>query len=96
MDAPTSSFPRHAIHSSSPPPGGADGDKDEEGEGEKGKKGRRAIPKIDETRLLGKDGLPALVRQVKTFKPRGKGARGSPLFIYDLCFAIHVSSSKQI
>ncbi len=40
VDAPTSSFPRHAIHSSSPPPGGADGDKDEEGEEREGQEGQ--------------------------------------------------------
>ncbi|KLO14697.1 Swi3-domain-containing protein, partial [Schizopora paradoxa] len=70
---PSSSYPQHAVRSSSPPPAGADGDKDGDDEDEPGKKGRRKIAKIDENRLLGKDGFPALVKQVKSFKPRGKG-----------------------
>ena len=36
-------------------------------------KERKPLPKLDHSRLLGKDGLPALVAQSKTFKPKGKG-----------------------
>ena len=71
--APSSSYPQHAVRSSSPPPAGADGDKDGDDEDEVGKKGRRKIARIDENRLLGKDGFPVLIKQVRSFKPRGKG-----------------------
>ncbi|KAI5117657.1 hypothetical protein M0805_008887 [Coniferiporia weirii] len=76
-EAPASSFPRYAVQSSSPP---------REGFGEEGKTGafgarkgddatkeKRPIAKLDETRILSRDGLPALVQLCKDFKPRGKG-----------------------
>jgi len=45
-----------------------------DGEGEDGeKKKRKPIPKLDEARLLGKNGLPQLVKDTKNFKPMGKG-----------------------
>ncbi|KAI0670345.1 replication fork protection component Swi3-domain-containing protein [Trametes maxima] len=71
--------PHHILPSSSPPrdfgeeKGGAKGK-----EGEKkskdvapGRKKKRAI--LDEGRLMGTDGFPALVKQAKEFKPKGKG-----------------------
>ncbi|EED80138.1 predicted protein [Postia placenta Mad-698-R] len=36
-------------------------------------KKRKPLPKLDEARLLGPDGFPALVKQTKNFKPKGKG-----------------------
>lgn len=74
-EAPSSSFTKYAVQSSSPPPEGA-GDKAEGTAGKKGKNGEKEkMPraKLDETRLLGKDGLPALVQLAKDFKPKGKG-----------------------
>ena len=49
---------------------GLDGDGDGE---EDGKKKRKPLPKLDETRLLGKDGFPQLLKDTKNFKPKGKG-----------------------
>ena len=34
---------------------------------------RRPIARLDETRLLGPEGFPLLVKRAKTFKPKGKG-----------------------
>ncbi|KAG8743315.1 hypothetical protein FRC12_015083 [Ceratobasidium sp. 428] len=42
-------------------------------------KTKRVIPKLDETRLLDRDGLPALVRQVKELNIKGKGHEMSDL-----------------
>ncbi|CCM04622.1 uncharacterized protein FIBRA_06806 [Fibroporia radiculosa] len=47
---------------------------DGESKEEKGaKEKRKPLPKLDEARLLGPDGFPTLVKQVKNFKPKGKG-----------------------
>ncbi|QRV99984.1 chromosome segregation in meiosis protein 3 [Ceratobasidium sp. AG-Ba] len=56
----------------------------DEGEGnsktkEKPAKPKRVIPKLDENRLLERDGLRALVRQSKDFKIKGKGHELSDL-----------------
>lgn len=70
--------PHQVLPSSSPPRDsedaaarwGGDGSKDKEGDGEK----KRKVPlKMDETRLLGPDGFPALIKQTKGFKSKGKG-----------------------
>lgn len=53
------------------------GSKKKDGEGLEGNK-RRKIAKLDEARLLGSDGLPALIKQAKDFKPRGKGHEVRP------------------
>ena len=54
--------------------GGVLGGLDGEGDGEDdGKKKRKPLPKLDETRLLGKDGFPQLLKDTKNFKPKGKG-----------------------
>lgn len=54
---------------------GKEGEKSKTGkddkDGEKAK--RKLLPKLDEARLLGPDGFPALLKQAKEFKPRGKG-----------------------
>ena len=50
--------------------GGLDGDGDGEDDG---KKKRKPLPKLDETRLLGKDGFPQLLKDTKNFKHKGKG-----------------------
>lgn len=47
---------------------GIDGDGEEEG-----KKKRKPVPRLDEMRLLGKDGFPQLLKDTKNFKPKGKG-----------------------
>jgi replication fork protection complex subunit Csm3/Swi3 len=47
---------------------GLDGDGDGEDDG---KKKRKPLPKLDETRLLGKDGFPQLLKDTKNFKPKG-------------------------
>lgn len=77
-DAPPSSFPQYKVASSSPvrpgadalgPLGGSKGGKnDDDGAGKK-----RPVVKLDEDRLLGRDGLPALVQLCRGFTPRGKG-----------------------
>jgi hypothetical protein len=54
---------------SSGPLDGIDGG-DENGDG---KKKRKPIAKLDEARLLGKNGLPQLIKDTKNFKPKGKG-----------------------
>ena len=77
-EAPSSSLPQYAVQSSSPPRDGLDGDgkngpfasRTKDGSGANKK---RQVPKLDEERLLGKDGLPALVQSCKNFKPKGKG-----------------------
>ncbi|KAI9507376.1 replication fork protection component Swi3-domain-containing protein, partial [Russula earlei] len=44
-----------------------------------GKKRRKPVPKLDEARLLGKNGLPQLVKDTKNFKPMGKGHEATDL-----------------
>ncbi|KAH9946087.1 Swi3-domain-containing protein [Epithele typhae] len=76
--------PHQILPSSSPPP---EGDDEEEAEGGKGKDagkrksgvGLKKRPKLDQARLLGPDGFPALVKQAKEFKPKGKGHEVSDL-----------------
>ena len=69
--------PREILPSSSPTRDLDDGDGDvgkgnkDAGDGEKPK--RRQIQRLNEARLLGPDGFPALVKQIKDFKPKGKG-----------------------
>ncbi|KAI0273774.1 replication fork protection component Swi3-domain-containing protein [Gloeopeniophorella convolvens] len=53
-------------------------DVDDDGE-EEGKKKRKPLPKLDETRLLGKNGFPQLVQDTKGFKPKGKGHESTDL-----------------
>ncbi|KAJ1309766.1 hypothetical protein OPQ81_006532 [Rhizoctonia solani] len=45
----------------------------------KGAKARKILPKLDEQRLLDRDGMPALVRRAKEFKIKGKGHELSDL-----------------
>ena len=45
---------------------------DDDGEPEQKKK-RKPIAKLDEARLLGKDGFPQLLKDTQHFRPRGKG-----------------------
>lgn len=47
---------------------GLDGDGEDDGQ-----KKRKPLPKLDETRVLGKDGFPQLLKDTKNFKPKGKG-----------------------
>ncbi|KAA1471116.1 Swi3-domain-containing protein [Dentipellis sp. KUC8613] len=47
-------------------------DEDEDGEDRPMKK-RKPLPKMDEARLLGKDGFPQLIQDTKYFTPKGKG-----------------------
>ena len=72
--------PHQILPSSSPPRDLGD---DEDGEGkdkDKGRKGKsggggpkKKRPVLDHERLLGEDGFPALIKQAKQFKPKGKG-----------------------
>ena len=70
----------HAIMSSSPPLSGAEGNdgekrgkrKDDTGkDGER--KERKRIARMDESRLVGSSGFPALIKSTKGFVPKGKG-----------------------
>ncbi|KAH9951472.1 replication fork protection component Swi3-domain-containing protein [Amylocystis lapponica] len=47
--------------------------------GKDGVKERKKPSRLDEARLLGPDGLPALVKQAKHFKPKGKGHEATDL-----------------
>jgi replication fork protection complex subunit Csm3/Swi3 len=51
--------------------GALDGIDDGGEDGEKKK--RKPVPKLDEARLLGMNGLPQLLKDTKNFKPKGKG-----------------------
>ncbi|KAI0054130.1 Swi3-domain-containing protein [Auriscalpium vulgare] len=53
--------------------GDALGDGDASGEEEDKPKKRKPLPRLDEARLLGKDGFPQLVKDTKYWKPKGKG-----------------------
>ncbi|KAH0826979.1 replication fork protection component Swi3-domain-containing protein [Lanmaoa asiatica] len=50
---------------------GKDAGKGKPGDGEK--KGRKVLPKLDEERLVGPEGFPLLIEDIKGFKPKGKG-----------------------
>lgn len=65
----------HAIMSSSPPPEGAGaGAGGAKGRGDDGeRKARKKAARMDETRLVGPSGFPALIQSTKGFVPRGKG-----------------------
>ncbi|KAI0780895.1 replication fork protection component Swi3-domain-containing protein [Trametes elegans] len=77
-DAKLALTPHQILPSSSPPREMGD-----EKEGDKGKAGdkkgntgagkRKKRPVLDETRLISPDGFPALMKQAKDFKPKGKG-----------------------
>lgn len=71
----------HAVMSSSPPRdgdnnarglGAKSGDKSKD-DGKDGRKERKRKAKMDETRLLGESGFPALIKTTKGFVPKGKG-----------------------
>ncbi|KAF9218318.1 Swi3-domain-containing protein [Gyrodon lividus] len=74
--------PHQILPSSSPPPEGFGGNgmdkpvedagKGKGGDGE-GKKERKKLAKLDETRLVGPEGFPQLIKDTKGFKPKGKG-----------------------
>ncbi|PIL24026.1 hypothetical protein GSI_13777 [Ganoderma sinense ZZ0214-1] len=76
--------PHQILPSSSPPRdvgNGKDSAKDK-ADGKKGDKGttkKKKRPILDEGRLLGTEGFPALVKQAKEFKPKGKGHELSDL-----------------
>ena len=54
--------------------GGALDGIDDDGEADDdGKKKRKPVPKLDEARLLGKNGFLQLIKDTKNFKPKGKG-----------------------
>ncbi|TBU65789.1 Swi3-domain-containing protein [Dichomitus squalens] len=76
----------HQILPSSSPPRDLGGDKagaKSKADGRKGEKGtttaRKKRPVLDEGRLLGPQGFPALMKQTKNFKPKGKGHELSDL-----------------
>ena len=67
----------HQILPSSSPPRDL-GDEEEDGKKKGGKKARDGLARrkrknLDEGTLVGPDGFPALVKQAKDFKPKGKG-----------------------
>ncbi|OBZ75315.1 Chromosome segregation in meiosis protein 3 [Grifola frondosa] len=76
---------RHAILPSSSPSRDVDDDKTggrAKGGPKNAKDGvkeRKKIARLDEARLLGPDGFPALVKQAKEFRPKGKGHEASDL-----------------
>ncbi|KAI0302178.1 replication fork protection component Swi3-domain-containing protein [Russula brevipes] len=57
--------------------GALDGIDDGGEDGEKKK--RKPVPKLDEARLLGTNGLPQLLKDTKNFKPKGKGHEATDL-----------------
>lgn len=63
---------------------GLDGDGDGEDDG---KKKRKPLPKLDETRLLGKDGFLQLLKDTKNFKPKGKGHEVIIIYYFSSCSA---------
>ncbi|KIJ44036.1 hypothetical protein M422DRAFT_47539 [Sphaerobolus stellatus SS14] len=65
---PTSTAPRPIGLSSSPP-----------AKNEEKVKTKRVIAKLNEERLLGPDGFPRLIKEYKSFKPRGKGREAQDL-----------------
>lgn len=75
--------PHQILPSSSPPrdlgpdeetgEGGRNGGRGKKNDKDDGLHKKKPKPKLDETRLLGKDGFPALAKQTKDFMPRGKG-----------------------
>ncbi|KAI8998607.1 replication fork protection component Swi3-domain-containing protein [Trametes punicea] len=78
-DAKITLTPHQILPSSSPPRdsgqenAGAKGKAgDKQGKGAASKK-RAKRPKLDEAMLIGPDGFPALMKQAKQFKPKGKG-----------------------
>ncbi|KAH8107043.1 Swi3-domain-containing protein [Cristinia sonorae] len=78
------SYTPHEILPSSSPPRDGDGGDNGDGEGGSGKKDgakpkRKQLPMLNEARLLGPEGFPALVKHTKDFKPRGKGQEVSDL-----------------
>lgn len=69
--------PHEVLPSSSPPPDGG-GAAEWSAKGGKGgddgeKKERKKIARMDETRLVGPSGFPALMKSTKDFTPKGKG-----------------------
>ncbi|KAF8550446.1 Swi3-domain-containing protein [Imleria badia] len=60
-----------AAGSTGKDPFGKDEGKDKPGDGEK--KGRKVLPKLDEERLVGPDGFPLLIEEIKGFQPKAKG-----------------------
>jgi len=57
--------------------------KGEEGDGETTK---RTVPKLDEELLLGDKGIPALIKDAKRWRPKGKGHEVSPNQLFRLYF----------
>ncbi|KAI6045776.1 replication fork protection component Swi3-domain-containing protein [Pisolithus marmoratus] len=84
---PASSATRQVASSSPPPPDApsgrgaktnGDGGKGKGGDDE-GKKERKRPLYLDEERLIGPSGLPQLIKDIKGFKPKGKGHEHSDL-----------------
>ena len=61
----------------------------------KEKQKRKPLPKLDEARLLGPDGFPALLKQAKTFKPKGKGHEVSYLSFLGLAAYDNTAGRRQ-
>ncbi|CAL1704704.1 unnamed protein product [Somion occarium] len=67
--------PHQILPSSSPPRdlGNEDGGDGGKKSGKSEEKKRKALPKLDEARLLSSEGFPTLIKEAKKFKPKGKG-----------------------
>jgi len=62
------------------------------GEGGDGEATKRTVPKLDEELLLGDKGIPALIKDAKQWRPKGKGHEVSPNQLFRLYFC----SSSEI
>lgn len=63
----------HEILPSSPAHKGGDGGDKWDDQDDVGTKKRKTIPRLDEGRLLSESGIPALMKDAKRFKAKGKG-----------------------
>ncbi|TDL24764.1 Swi3-domain-containing protein [Rickenella mellea] len=79
LATPSTPITPYAVQSSSPPRNGAELPNQTGKGGKKGKGEKKERAKLDEARLLEPHGLPALVKQCKSFEPKGKGHEVSDL-----------------
>jgi replication fork protection complex subunit Csm3/Swi3 len=54
---------------------------------------KRTIPKLDEGLLLGEKGIPALIKDAKQWRPKGKGHEVS---FFDQSFQVHLCGSSEM
>lgn len=70
------------------------GDAKSKGSGQEKQK-KKPLPKLDEARVLGPDGFPALLKQAKTFKPKGKGHEVRYPFSQSSATCAHIAGRLQ-